>query len=381
MTPALARLPGLWPLDSAYVTRRYREEIWTFTDPVTGMSGEFAPDGVWRAQMLGTNAIDGIGITTLAKEAIGLLLAAEEQGARLFKQESKRTLPWRQRSHSTQRDKQQLRKAFMERHSGSRNAFMPLLLEGGLKANKIGLTAQESQYLEAREFQVADIARVFRYPDVLLGAGGSKGSKGSTYASAEQFFMSYTKHTLGPWTTRIEQSGNRDLLSPKEQAKYYIKHDFTSLLKADETARIAIWNAKIQGGWAQPAEARRAEGMPYKDGLEYFSKPAGSTGVAGQKPGPQNPDPTPQDQSSQLISRVALHLYNKEEKAIVANKQDADSFYTNFGSYLEGMTLASPVAIRRYLETRRNTPQAERFSVERMQDTLIALGNLCEGEL
>ena len=63
---------------------------------------------------------------------------------------------------------------------------MPMLLENGLKASRIGLTAQESQYLEARQFQLGDIARVFRIPDVLLGI--SQG-KASTYASAEQFFL------------------------------------------------------------------------------------------------------------------------------------------------------------------------------------------------
>ena len=75
----------------------------------------------------------------------------------------------------------------MARHAGSDNAWMPLLLEGGLKAARIGLTAQESQYIEARAFQLQDIARIFRIPDVLLGI--SQG-KSSTYASAEQFFLS-----------------------------------------------------------------------------------------------------------------------------------------------------------------------------------------------
>ena len=57
----------------------------------------------------------------------------------------------------------------MRRHSGSGNAWMPLLLENGLKASRIGLTAQESQYLEARQFQLADIARIFRISPCTVG--------------------------------------------------------------------------------------------------------------------------------------------------------------------------------------------------------------------
>ena len=79
------------------------------------------------------------------------------------------------------------------RHAGSRNAFMPLLLEGGLTAKRIGLTAQESQYIESRHYQLAHIARIFRIPEVLLGI--SQG-KSATYASAEQFSLAYVKHTI-----------------------------------------------------------------------------------------------------------------------------------------------------------------------------------------
>ena len=88
------------------------------------------------------------------------------------------------------------------------------LLENGLKATRIGLTAQESQYIETRPVSACpDIARIFRIPDVLLGI--SQG-KSSTYASAEQFFLAYVKYTLGPWCKRIEQAIQRDLLAPSE---------------------------------------------------------------------------------------------------------------------------------------------------------------------
>lgn len=367
----LGDIETIWPLEAAYVTRRWRELVWTFTDPTTGVSGLATPDTLWRGSILAGNAIDGTAITLLCQEAIGMLLAAEEQGARLFSHGIQTDLTIESPDEMGDEEKKQLRAAFMSRHAGSRNAFMPILLEGGVKANKLGLTAQESQYLEARAFQVAEIARVFRYPEVLLGTVG-KGSKSSTFASAESFFDSYTKHTLGPWTTRIEQTVHRDMLTAKEQARYFCKHDFTTLLRANETARIANHNAKIQGGWETPAEARRAENMPWKDGLDYFSKPAGSTGTAG---GPQSPDPTPTDQSS-LARRVAFHLFTREQKALVANKQDADSFYTNFGGYIEGLTPADPISVRRYLEMRRNTPEVDRFTTS-VDSALSALTALC----
>ena len=396
------QVTSLWPLQAAYVTRRYRELVWTFTDPTTGMAGSFTPDLVWRGSILSTNGIDGFGITTLCKEAIGMLLAAEQQGARLFSHGIQTDFVLESDGEVGDEEKKDIRTALMKRHAGSDKAFMPMILEGGMKASKLGLTAQESQYLEARGFQVAEIARVFRYPEVLLGTAG-KNSKSATYASAESFFESYTKHTLGPWTTRLEQTAHRDLLTTKERAKYYTLSDFSGLLKANETARIANHNAKIQGGYETPAEARKDFNMPYRAELDYFTKPAGSTGTAGQ-PGPQSPDPTPTDQSAHaglvpmsarqrlggslarseaahgpdLAARIACHLFTREQKAIVANKQEADSFYTNFGTYIEALTGADGISVRRYLEMRRNTPEVDRFTIG-VDAALSALTSLCKG--
>lgn len=365
------QVTSVWPLEAAYVVRRWRELVWVFTDPTTGLSGEFTPDLVWRGSILSTNGVDGFGITTLCKEAIGLLLAAEQQGARLFNHGIQTDFLLESPDEVGNEEKEDIRKALMRKHSGSANAFMPMILTGGLKATKLGLTAQESQYLESRAFQVAEIARVFRYPEVLLGTVG-KGSKSATYASAEQFFESYTKHTLGPWCTRIEQSANRDLLLPKERAKYFLRHDFSSLLRANEAARVAIWNQKITGGWAQPGEARRAEGMSYKPGLDYFNRPLNQESVGGA--GSQD-QVKPTDESA-LVRRVAFHLLNREQKAIVGNKQDADSFYTNFGGYVEALTGADGISVRRYLEMRRNTTEADRFTTG-TDSALLALTDLC----
>jgi HK97 family phage portal protein len=373
---------SVWPLQADYVCRQWRQLLWTYTDPLTGVSGDFSAAEVWRGTILSGNGLDGVAITLLAREAVGLLLAAEEQAARLFSHGVQTDLTLTTDGDTLDGDaQQQLREAFMQRHSGSGNAWMPLILTGGLKASRIGLTAQESQYMEARNFQMEDIARVFRYPSVLLGSSG-KGAKGSTYANAEQFFESYTKHTLLPWATRIEQTIHRDLLTTKEQAKYYAKHDFSSLLQPNESARIGNWNAKIAGGWAQPAEARNAERMPKKPGLEYFSKPAGSTGTVGNPEDPQPSDPTPTDQSgsNDLPRRIAGSILRAEQKALMGNKADVDVFYSRFDGHVQDLTGATPADAHAYLEMRRAIPTIDRFTTESQDAAITALIQLCKGQ-
>lgn len=357
---------SVWPLQAGYVVRQWRELYWNYTDPVTGYSGSFVPDDVWRGTVMSPNGLDGYALTLLAREAIGLLIAAEEQAARLFSYGVQSDFTLSSDDEIDDDAKDQLRKSFMQRYSGSNNAWTPLILEGGLKASRIGLTAQESQYIEARKFQIEDVARVFRYPEVLLG---STSGKSSTYASAEQFFQSYTKHTLIPWATRIEQTINRDLLTSKEQAKYYAKHDFDQLLRADQSARFDAWNKAISGGWMQPAEARRREGWSYIEGLEYCNRAKNMDSLGGSN------EPAPTD-SSALGRRVAHVLLRKELKALTGDKpQNADTFYAHFGAYVGELTGAGAERVTAYLETRRTN--ADRFSTAAQETAIAALVNLC----
>lgn len=370
-------IKSLWPLQAGYCTRRYQELIWTFSDPVTGVSGQFDTSTVWRGQMLSGNSIDGQALMLLAREAIGLLLAAEEQGARLFKYGVQSDLTLSTDGDLDTDSKDQLRQAFMQRHAGSGNAFMPLLLENGMKAARIGLTAQESQYIESRKFQIEDIARVWRVPEVLLG--NSTSGKSSTYASAEQFFQSYTKHTLTPWAVRLEQTMSRDLLTPQERAQgYFFRHDFTSLLRGDTAARYASYSVGIDKGFLSPAFAREQENFPYVAGLDYYAKPA-PPAPAGDGPGPDDKAaPTDQSGKDNLPRRVAHLILKKETRALLSAHVNPEVYYAHFAGFVEDLTGGDLDRVMTYCEMRRKTE--DRFSEESKAIALQTLISLCKKE-
>ena len=144
--------------------------MWRYADPHVGQR-VFLSDDLWTVRMLAPGGtINGQSLILLAREAIGLALAAEEQGARLFQQgvQSDLTLS----SPMTRWTRTKRSNYAKPSWRGTRGPIMRgchLFLEGGLKAARIGLTAQESQYIEARHSSFQDIARIFRIPDVLLG--------------------------------------------------------------------------------------------------------------------------------------------------------------------------------------------------------------------
>ena len=238
------------------------------------------------------STFEGQSLILLAREAIGLAIAAEEQGARLFNHGIQSDVVITSTDTVDQETKTQLKEALNSAYSGSNNAFRALLLEGGLDIKRIGLTAQESQFLDARKYQLSDVARIFRIPSVMLGIIGDKANG---YASTEQFFLSYEKHCLRPWCNRIEQTISRDLILPGE-SHLFAKHDLTDLLRADMKTRFDAYSVGILAGFVKPNEPRQWEGWQTDERLDVFLRPLNYTEIGKPSPAASpaaNPAPSP----------------------------------------------------------------------------------------
>jgi len=286
------------------------------------------------------STIEGTSLILLAREAIGLLMAAEEQGARLFSQGTQTDLVLSSDAEMDQTSKDELRDAFMKRHSGSQHAWLPMLLENGLKASRIGLTAQESQYLETRQFQTADIARIFRIPDVLLGI---QQGKTATFASAEQFFLSYVKYTLGPWCRRFEQAIQRDLVAPSE-TDLFVKFDLDSLTRADLQTRYSAHASGIAAGFLTRNEARAMENLPTLPGLDEPLAPLNMG--SGKLPPAQGAG------AIRIAQQLARNCVAHEEKLLADGKPAPDVYTKLLPGYLRDKAGLSTAKCAEYCSAR-----------------------------
>ncbi|MBS1851000.1 MAG: phage portal protein [Acidobacteria bacterium] len=266
ISPLTGRLAALYPLSASRMA--FKDQLsdgtlrWSYSLP-NGGARTFLSDELWRFDMLSlAGSADGRALTLLAREAIGLLMAAEEQGARLFSQGIQSNIAFQTAETLDPESRDQVKKALYETYAGSGNAWRALLLENGLTVSKIGLTGQESQYIEARAFQLSDIARIFRIPGVLLGV-----KETSTYASAEQFYQSYTRNTLLPWCRRIEASIKRDCFAASE-ADLFVKVSLDHQLRADTKTRFESYQIAVQSGILTRNECRELEDLPQLPGLD-----------------------------------------------------------------------------------------------------------------
>jgi len=263
--------------------------LWYHHFPQNGGTETLSADEVLHLRGYSINGIVGIGpIKWAAYEAVGLALATEEHGARLFTNGAQIGKVFKHPNklspiaHAILKSDLEGNGSFV----GSRNAHKTIILEEGMDIAKIGMTSEESQFLETRKFQIEDIARIFNVPLILIGHG----DKAPTYASAEQFFMSFKVHTMQPIVSRWEGALDRCLLYPSEIGRVCVDIDMDSMLRGDAAARASYLKNRFDMASMNPDEVRLYEGenpTGTEEGKQYYlqsgmipAKMAGSKPIA-----------------------------------------------------------------------------------------------------
>lgn len=147
----------------------------------------------------------------------------------------------------------------------------------------------DAQFLASRDFQVAEIARMFRVPLVLLQSMEKSTSWGS---GIEQIIVGYVVFTLTPWVERWEQELNRKLLTAAERAAgFYFKFALNALLRGDMKARAEFYRTMFAIGALNPNEIRAYEELNPYDGGEKFWIPMNLADPADDPEPPEPPQP------------------------------------------------------------------------------------------
>ena len=224
------------------------------------------PEDVLHIPGLGFDGLVGYSPISMTKNAIGLALAAEEYGSRFF---SNGAAPAGVLEHpGVIKDVSKLRESWNETFGGSRNAGKVAILEEGLHFNPISMSPQDSQLLETRQYQLNEIARIFRIPPHML-ADLSK----ATFSNIENQSLDFVKYTLDPWVNRWEKAMQRSLLNADEKRRYEVRFNVDGLLRGDYKSRMEGYAVGINNGFMCPNDVRRLEGwdlIPAEKGGDEF---------------------------------------------------------------------------------------------------------------
>ncbi len=141
-------------------------------------------------------------------------------------------------------------------YAGMQNSGKPMLLEAGLKFERITIPNNDAQFLETRKYQKEEIASIFRVPMHMINS-----LENATFSNIEHQSLEFVKFTMMPWAKRLEQAFTMLLLTEREQDKYTIKFNFETLLRGDFDARTSGYATLIQNGVMTINEVRALEDM------------------------------------------------------------------------------------------------------------------------
>ncbi|WFC27488.1 phage portal protein [Proteus mirabilis] len=334
---ALGEVVELLPLDPSCVTPKLNSQ-WEPEYQVTfpnGKSETLTQQEIWHVRIFTLDGLVGLSPIAYARQAIGLGLATEEHGSRLFGNGAVTSGVLQTDQYLKDDAYERLKSDFGERHQGLANAHKPMILEiglspiayacktastavamedqqrefyangakspkilttgdkvlnkeqrsqleenfkeiaggpvkkrlwileGGLKAEDIGVSPQDAETMASRKFQVSELARFFGVPPHLVGDVEKSTSWGT---GIEQQNLGFLQYTLQPYISRWENCVSRWLLKPSDIGKYHAEHNLDGLLRGDSASRATFMKAMGESGLRTINEMRRLDNYPPLEG-------------------------------------------------------------------------------------------------------------------
>ena len=249
---------------------------------------------VWHVRGWGTEAWTGKSPIALARESIGLGIAAEEYGARFYGNDSRPGGVLKHPAKLSKEGADRLRDSWNAAHAGLSNSHRMAVLEEGVEWQQIGIPPEEAQFLETRKFQETQICQVYRVPPHMIGITDRSTSWGT---GIEQQGIGFVTFTLLPYLLRISQSVKRDLMKVAERRELFAEHLTAALERGDIKTRYGAYSTGRWGGWLSVNDIREAENLNPVDGGDVYLQPLNMTELgsepdedAGETPAIQGDD-------------------------------------------------------------------------------------------
>ena len=219
-----------------------------------GLNYYLHADEVLHIPGLGFDGIMGYSPVALAKNAIGLNIAAEDYGGRFFANNA--TPSGILSTQGTIKDPTKVRDAWQSAYGGVSNSNKVAVLEDGLQYQPISMPNSDAQFLETRKFQIEEICRIFQVPPHMV-ADLSK----SSFSNIENQSISFVVHTIRPWLVRLEQAMDRALFKESEKGAFFVSFNASALMRGDYKSRMDGYAIGIQNGFFSVNDVRRMENM------------------------------------------------------------------------------------------------------------------------
>jgi HK97 family phage portal protein len=234
---------------------------------------------IWHLRGPTLDGVDGLDVVKLARESIGLAMAAEEAAAALHKNGIRNSGVYSVEGTLDKRQHDDLTAWISRQFAGLQNAGKPMVLDRAAKFLNTSMTSVDAQANETRKMQIEQICAFFGVLPIKTGYA----DKTATFASAEEFNRAHREDCLSPRWESFEQSAMVNLLTDAElEAGFYFNFTEEGLLRGSAKDTKDIILGYVNGGLMYPNEGRELLDMnpdpdPASDKLRIPANIVGDT--------------------------------------------------------------------------------------------------------
>lgn len=253
-------IEALWPMDPSktVIKRTGLRVVYQHTD-ASGVKEYPAADVIDVPFMLKANGLDHYGPIAMAAKAIQLAISMNDYGSNFFAGGGVPPLsltgPLPAGAEAIKRAQADIKRAVDAAKNAGEQVFP---IPPGYELKPVGLDPAKGQMIEARRFQVEEIARTYQLPPVFL-----QDLTRATFTNAEQQDLHLVKHLIGQWAEALEGEMNLKMFG-RENRSRYVEHNLDGLLRGDFKTRMEGYGIAIQNAIRTPDEVRSLENLPAK---------------------------------------------------------------------------------------------------------------------
>ncbi len=220
------------------------------------------------------DGITGKNVLDIHRDSIGTSIASEQYGNYFFANGANPSGAIVYPNSLQPGQKEIAERKISEKNGGLRKTGQVMVLDAGVKFEKMSLNPAESMLNETRNFQVNQSARIFGVPVPLLQQLDK-----ATLNNMETMGIQFVNLCLRPWAVQAEQEFARKLLTETERRSesYFFRFNFNGLLRADTKARGEYYKLALGGpstgiGFMSVNEVRELENLDrVDDGDDVFT--------------------------------------------------------------------------------------------------------------
>lgn len=252
---------GLRYLENADVTIDYNKARNTVTYKCAFVKPNIIqPQDIIHLRKNSWDGINGISVLSYARRTIDISNNTENSAKSFFSNGCNLGGILTVQGNLTEKQKQDIRTNWAQMYNGTdSNGCLLGVLQGNMQYQPIQLNSVDSQMLESRQYNVADIARFFGISPVLIG-DLSHTSYNTIEAAQQEFLL----HTLQPYIKMVEEEFTNKLLPNDENLE--INLDERVLLRTDKQAQANYYKMMLECGILCVNEVRKELGYSEIEG-------------------------------------------------------------------------------------------------------------------